>query len=82
MAQLYIRDPVASITQPVRRLRGFQRVTLAPGQKTTVSWKLDASDVGFYDNHGRFRVEPGRIEVYAGDTSSETDNAATFTVTR
>jgi beta-glucosidase len=82
VAQLYIRDPVASITQPVRRLRGFQRVTLAKGQTRTVSWTLDASDVGFYDNHGQFRVEPGRIEVYAGDTSSETDNAAAFTVTR
>jgi beta-glucosidase len=82
VAQLYIHDPVASISQPVRRLRGFQRVTLTPGQKTTVSWTLDASDVGFYDNRGRFRVEPGRIDVFAGDTSSETDNTDSFTVTR
>jgi beta-glucosidase len=81
VAQLYIRDPVASISQPVRRLRGFQRVTLAPGQKRTVSWKLDASDVGFYDNRGRFRVERGRIVVFAGDRSSATDNRATFRVT-
>ena len=70
VAQLYIHDPVASISQPVRRLRGFQRVTLKPGEKTTVSWTLDASDVGFYDNQGKFRVEPGAIEVYAGDSSS------------
>jgi beta-glucosidase len=82
VAQLYIHDPVASITQPVRRLRGFQRVPLNPGQTTTVSWTLDASDVGFYDNRGRFRVEPGRIDVFAGDTSSETDNTDSFTVTR
>jgi beta-glucosidase len=82
VAQLYIHDPVASISQPVRRLRGFQRVTLKPGQTTTASWTLDASDVGFYDNRGRFRVEPGRIDVFAGDTSSETDNTASFTVTR
>jgi beta-glucosidase len=82
VAQLYIHDPVASISQPVRRLRGFQRVTLAPGQTKTVSWRLDTSDVGFYDNRGRFRVEPGRIDVYAGDTSSETDNADSFQVTR
>src|SRR3954452_8715541 len=82
VAQLYIHDPVASISQPVRRLRGFQRVTLAPGQTTTASWTLDGSDVGFYDNRGRFRVEPGRIEVFAGDTSSETDNRDEFVVTR
>ena len=65
VAQLYINDPVASISQPVRRLRGFQRVTLDPGQKQTVSFNLDKSDFGFYDNRGRFVVEPGRIDVYA-----------------
>ena len=80
VAQLYIHDPVASISQPVRRLRGFERVTLKPGQKTTVKWTLDASDVGFYDNQGKFRVEPGTIEVYAGDHSSASDQMKTFTV--
>jgi beta-glucosidase len=55
-------------------------VTLKPGQKTTVSWKLDASDVGFYDNRGKFRVEPGAIEVYAGNTSSASDQKQVFTV--
>ena len=69
VVQLYIHDPVATISQPVRRLRGFQRVTLAPGQTTTVSFELDRSDVGFYDNSGRFVVEPGTIDVYAGDSS-------------
>jgi beta-glucosidase len=60
VVQLHIHDPVASISQPVRRLRGFQRVTLDPGQSKTVSFRLDASDVGFYDNSGKFVVEPGR----------------------
>src|SRR5436190_15977842 len=70
VVQLYIHDPVASISQPVRRLRGFQRVTLDKGQSTTVSFTLDASDWGFYDNRGRFVVEPGQIDVYAGDSSA------------
>lgn len=69
VVQLYLHDPVASITQPVRRLRGFQRVTLAPGAKETVTFHLDTSDFGFYDNRGRFVVEPGRIDLYAGDSS-------------
>lgn len=69
VVQLYINDPVASISQPVRRLRGFERVTLAPGEKTTVSFTLDRSDFGFYDNRGKFVVEPGRIDVYAGNSS-------------
>jgi len=69
VVQLYIHDPVATISQPVRRLRGFQRVTLAPGQTKTVSFTLNRGDVGFYDNSGRFVVEPGTIDVYAGDSS-------------
>lgn len=72
VVQLYIHDPVASISQPVRRLRGFQRVTLAAGQKTTVSFTLDRNDFGFYDNNGHFVVEPGLIDVYMGDSSSAT----------
>jgi beta-glucosidase len=43
----------------VRRLRGFQRVTLDPGERTTVSWRLDRKDIGFYDNRGRFVVASG-----------------------
>jgi len=70
VVQLYIHDHVASISQPVRRLRGFQRVTLAPGQTTTVTFTLGPNDVGFYDNSGRFVVEPGVIDIYAGTRSS------------
>jgi beta-glucosidase len=79
VVQLYIHDPVASISQPVRRLRGFQRVTLEPGAKQTVSFTLDKKDYGFYDNRGEFVVEPGRIDVYAGDSSSA-DMLKSFTV--
>jgi beta-glucosidase len=81
VAQLYLHDPVASVEQPVRRLRGFQRVTLDPGQTTTVTWHLDRSDVGFYDNGGHYVVEPGRIDVFAGDTSIASDLTRSFTVT-
>jgi beta-glucosidase len=81
VAQLYLHDPVASISQPVRRLRGFERVTLKPGASTTVRFTLDAGDFGFYDNRGTFVVEPGAIQVYAGDDSTAT-LTKTFTVTR
>ena len=70
VVQLYINDPVASISQPVRRLRGFERLTLGPGESRTVSFTLDKSDFGFWDNRGKFVVEPGRIDVYAGNSST------------
>jgi beta-glucosidase len=80
VAQLYIHDPVASISQPVRRLRGFERVTLTnDNPSTTVTWHLDRNDVGFYDNSGHFVVEPGKIEVYVGD-SSDADMTDSFNV--
>jgi beta-glucosidase len=81
VAQLYIWDPVASISQPIRRLRGFERVTLQPGQTLPVSWTLNRKDVGFYDNEGRFVVENGRIRVFVGDTSSTMATQGSFTVT-
>jgi len=79
VVQLYIHDPVASISQPVRRLRGFERVTLEPGEKRTVTFRLDRSDFGFYDNRGKFVVEPGTIDVYAGN-SSKAELKESFTV--
>jgi beta-glucosidase len=72
VVQLYIHDPVASISQPVRRLRGFERVTLAPGERRKLTFTLDRSDFGFYDNRGKFVVERGRIDVYAGNSSAAT----------
>jgi beta-glucosidase len=80
VVQLYVHDPTASIEQPVKRLRGFDRVTLAPGQSKTVTFSLDRSDVGFFDDDGHLVVEPGDIDVLAGD-SSDTDQHASFRVT-
>jgi beta-glucosidase len=81
VVQLYIHDPVASISQPVRRLRGFERVTLSPGQSRTVTFTLDKSDFGFFDDRGRLVVEPGQIDVYAG-SSSAAQLTRSFTVRR
>jgi beta-glucosidase len=69
VVQLYIHDQVASILQPVRRLDGFQRVTLRPGQAQTVTFTLGPANLGFYNNQGQFAVEPGGFDVYVGDSS-------------
>jgi beta-glucosidase len=81
VVQLYLRDPVASLSQPVRRLRGFERVTLAPGQTQQVSFTVDRSDVGFWDNRGKYLVEPGEIQLFVGNSSQATLTKS-FTVTR
>jgi len=69
VAQLYIHESGTSILQPVRRLDGFQRVTLAPGQHQTVTFKLGSANLGFYNNQGKFAVEPGAFDVFVGDSS-------------
>jgi beta-glucosidase len=80
VVQLYLHDPVASISQPVRRLRAFERVTLNPGAKRTITFTLDRKDFGFYNNQGVFVVEPGEIDLYAGDSSAAALTTS-FTVT-
>ncbi|MCQ4211836.1 beta-glucosidase BglX [Streptomyces longispororuber] len=72
VVQLYVHDVAASITQPVRRLRGFQRVTLAAGAATTVRFRLGADDLGFWTNdpRGRFLVEEGTFDLYVGTSST------------
>jgi beta-glucosidase len=55
-------------------------VTLAPGETKTVTFRLSRDDVGFYDNSGNFVLEPGEIDVYAGD-SSKAALTDSFTVT-
>jgi beta-glucosidase len=74
VVQLYLHDPVASIVQPVRRLRGFRRVSLAPGKSTIVRFRLDAGDLGFWthDTSGQFELEAGDIDIYVGSSSLTT----------
>jgi beta-glucosidase len=69
VVQLYIRDLAASATRPVRELKGFQRLSLAPGEERTVVFQLGPQELGFYGLDGRFTVEPGRFQLFVGDSS-------------
>jgi beta-glucosidase len=68
---LFVTDRVASVTQPVRRLRRFSRVTLAPGESTTVVFRLDADDLRFWADGARRLLEPGDFTVTIGDGTVE-----------
>jgi beta-glucosidase len=69
VVQLYVHDPVASLAQPVRRLRGFQRIGLQPGEERVVTFSLSGDDLGFWTNEpgGRFLVEPGDFVLTISD---------------
>jgi len=66
VAQLYVRDPVASVTRPVRELKGFQRVALGAGERRTITFHLRAADLAFPGRDMKEVVEPGRIQVWVG----------------
>lgn len=66
VAQLYIRDPVACVTRPVRQLRGFERVSLKPGESKTVTFTLTPNDLAMLDQNMNKVVEPGDFHVWVG----------------
>jgi beta-glucosidase len=80
VVQLYLRDDVASVTRPVRELRGFERITLQPGQTRTVAVTLRPSDLAFYDQQMRQVVEPGTFTVWVGTSSADERQSAHFEV--
>jgi beta-glucosidase len=69
VVQLYVHDLVASLAPPVRRLRGFQRIGLQPGEEQAVTFSLSHDDLGFWTNEpgGRFLVEPGDFTLTVSD---------------
>jgi beta-glucosidase len=71
VVQLYIRDPVASMTRPVKELKGFQRVSLQPGEKRRVEFVLGPEHLGFWNREMRYVVEPGEFRVMVGSNSAE-----------
>ncbi len=71
VVQLYIRDVAASVTRPVKELKGFQRVTLRPGEKRSTEFILGTEQLGFYDRDMRFVVEPGEFKMMVGTSSAD-----------
>ncbi len=69
VAQLYVRDMVGSVTRPVKELKDFQRVTLAPGESTTLTFTLPVSSLAFYGLDMEKKVEPGEFTIWIGGNS-------------
>lgn len=69
VVQLYIRDDVSSVTRPVKELKGFARVTLAPGEKKTVKFNVTPAELQFYGMDMKRVVEPGSFTLMTGPSS-------------
>lgn len=71
VVQLYIQDKVASVVRPVRELKGFKKILLAPGGTQRVKFEIGEEALGYFDNTGKFVVEPGEFEVMVGGNSQQ-----------
>lgn len=79
VVQIYVQDVASSVTRPVKELRGFERVTLRPGEDKRLTFTLGPRELGFLDRDMKFVVEPGLFKVWAA-TSSEGGLEARFEV--
>lgn len=71
VVQIYIRDEFASVVRPDRELKRFQRITLKPGEKRTLTFHLDKNEFAFYDEKSeKWIVEPGEFTIMAGSSST------------
>ncbi len=72
IVQLYIGDDKASVLRPLKELKGFDKITLAPGQEKTVTFTITPDDLKFYDEKtGSWIAEPGKFRAYIGASSTD-----------
>ena len=81
VVQLYLRDLVGSVTRPVKELKGFQRITLKSGEKTTVKFVVSPEQLAFVNRGMKMVVEPGTFRVMVGSSSEDIKLTGSFEVT-
>ncbi len=69
IVQLYIHDKVASVTRPIKELKGFQKINLKKGESKTVTFKISVEDLKFYNSKMEYGVEPGEFEIAIAPSS-------------
>ena len=78
--QLYIHDVTASIVRPVKELKGFQKLSLKCGEEISTSFTVKGSDLGFYNEQLKLITEPGKFELFIGQSSRDNALTAAFSV--
>lgn len=80
VVQLYLRDDFSSVTTYVKVLRGFERIHLEPGEEKTVSFTLTPQELGLWNKHNQYVVEPGTFTVMVGSSSEDIRLKGSFEV--
>ena len=75
VVQLYIQDPVASVSRPVKELKNFKKVMLQPGEKKEISIDITTKDLMFYNSDLKYDWEPGDFIIYVGTNSRDVKSA-------
>lgn len=76
VVQLYIRDLVASVSRPVKQLRGAEKIFLKKGETKTVKFELTMNDLSFYNQDYKWVAEPGQFQVFIGTNSQDVKEAS------
>ena len=71
VVQLYINDVISSLSTPVKELKGFEKISLAPGEKKTVRFRLSPEHLSFLDRNLEPVVEPGLFDIMVGSSSAD-----------
>jgi beta-glucosidase len=71
VVQLYIRDLVASVSRPVKELKGFEKISLEPGEAEKVSFTLTKEDLHYYGTSRHWGVDPGTIRLWVGPDATQ-----------
>jgi len=75
VVQLYIQDPVASISRPVKELKNFKKIMLQPGEKKEVQFTITTEDLKFYNSELKYTWEPGEFIIFIGTNSRDVKSA-------
>jgi beta-glucosidase len=73
VVQMYVRDLVSSVARAVKELKGFRKISLAPGEARTVALDITPESLAFYDIRMKYTVEPGDFEIMVGNSSRDED---------
>jgi beta-glucosidase len=73
IVQLYIRDNYSQVTRPVKELKGFKKINLAPNESKMVTFKITPDMLAYYDLDMNYVVEPGKFTLMVGPSSRNSD---------